>query len=161
MPANVYECMCLLDTNKVAGDQAAAAKQLHAILEKNNAEVLASRPWEERRLAYPIKRSGVSHKKGLYYLIYFRTEGKNLATIEHDFKLNETLLRALILHIDPKLVDSMLEVARDERQGVALQTVTEQPDAEELGREGEDRDRGPRRGGPRREPVAAAPEQQG
>jgi small subunit ribosomal protein S6 len=151
MPANVYECMFLLDTNKVAGDQAAAAKQLHAILEKNSAEVLASRPWEERRLAYPIR----GHKKGLYYLTYFRTEGKNLATIEHDFKLNETILRAMILYIDPKLVDTMLEVARDERQGVALQTVTEPPDAEDMGRESEDRERGPRRSSPRREPIGA------
>ena len=150
MPANVYECMFLLDTNKVAGDQPAAAKQLHALLEKNSAEVLASRPWEERRLAYPVR----GHKKGLYYLIYFRTDGKNIATLEHDFKLNETILRAMIIYIDPKLVDTMLEVARDER-AMALQTVNEPPDAEEMGREGEDRDRGPRRSGPRREPVGA------
>ena len=74
MPASVYECMFLLDTNKVAGDVQAAAKQLHTILERNQAKVLASRPWDERRLAYPIRK----HKKGLYYLTYFRTEGKNL-----------------------------------------------------------------------------------
>ena len=89
MPANVYECMFLLDTNKVAGDVPAAAKQLHAMLETNQAEILASRPWDERRLAYPIK----SHKKGLYYLTYFRTEGKNVVSIEHDFALNEMILR--------------------------------------------------------------------
>jgi small subunit ribosomal protein S6 len=150
MPANVYECMFLLDTNKVAGDQAAAAKQLHAILERNSSEVLASRPWEERRLAYPIR----GHKKGLYYLVYFRSDGKNIATLERDFQLNETILRFLVLHIDPKLVDTMLEVARDER-AMALQTVNEPPDAEELGREGEGHERGPRRSGPRREPVGA------
>ena len=80
MPANVYECMFLLDTNKVASDVPAAAQKLHAILERNQAEVLASRPWDERRLAYPIK----NHKKGLYYLTYFRTEGKNVVSIEHD-----------------------------------------------------------------------------
>src|SRR5579871_5322731 len=101
MPANVYECMFLLDTNKVSGDVKTAAGQLQAILERNQAEVLASRPWDERRLAYPIK----GHKKGLYYLMYFRCEGKNLATMEHDFSLNEMILRTLILHIDPKLVD--------------------------------------------------------
>src|ERR1700758_4625250 len=87
MPANVYECMFLLDTNKVSGDVPAAAKQLHTIFEKNNAEVLASRPWDERRLAYPIK----NHKKGLYYLTYFRSEGKNLISIERDVALNEMI----------------------------------------------------------------------
>src|SRR4029079_8626807 len=99
MPANVYECMFLLDTNKVAGDHAAAAKQLHTILERNQAEVLASRPWEDgRRLCYPVR----GHKKGLYYLTYCRTEGKNLDNIERDFRLTESILRTLILYIDPK-----------------------------------------------------------
>jgi small subunit ribosomal protein S6 len=139
--------MFLLDTNKVAGDVNAAAKQLHAILERNQAEVLASRPWDERRLAYSIKK----HKKGLYYLTYFRTEGKNVVNIERDCALNELILRALVLAIDPKLVDAMLTMARDEH-AVALQTVNEPPpDDEEVLAGVGGGDRGPRRGGRRGE----------
>jgi small subunit ribosomal protein S6 len=144
MPSNVYECMFLLDTNKVAGDVSAASKQLQGILERNQAELLASRPWDERRLAYPIK----GHKKGLYYLTYFRTEGKNVASIERDCALNEMILRSLILHVDPKLVDVMLQLARDEH-AVALQTVTEPPADEEALGGGEEGERGPRRRPPR------------
>jgi small subunit ribosomal protein S6 len=147
MPVNVYECMFLLDTNKVAGDVPTAAKQLHTILERNQAEVLASRPWDERRLAYPIN----GHKKGLYYLTYFRTEGKNVATIEHDCALNEAILRALILKVDPKHVDIMLQMARDEHALVVLPTVTEPPDDDGLGGEPRDGDRGHRRGPRRKE----------
>src|SRR5579872_4560908 len=144
MPANVYECMFLLDTNKVAGDVPAAAKQLHGILEKNHAEILASRPWNEQRLAYPVK----GHKKGLYYLVYFRTEGPNLVTIENDFSLMpELVLRSLTLRIDPKLVDAMLAMARDEH-AVALQTVTAPPPEDEVV-EGEAEGERPRRA-PRR-----------
>lgn len=139
MPANVYECMFILDTNKVAGDQAGAAKQIHALLERNNAEVLASRPWAEQKLAYPIG----NHKKALYYLTYFRTEGKNLVNIERDFSLNETILRNMVLRVDPKLVDIMLQLARDER-AMALQTVNAPPPEDDLGGSGGD-DRGPRR----------------
>jgi small subunit ribosomal protein S6 len=120
MAANVYECMFLLDTNKVAGDVPAAAQQLHTLLEKNHCEVLASRPWDERRLSYSVK----GHKKGLYYLTYFSTETKNLATLEHDIGLSELILRYLVLHIDKKLVDIMLAVARDEH-ALALQLVSE------------------------------------
>lgn len=150
MPANVYECMFLLDTNKVAGDVPNATKQLHAILERNHAEILASRPWDERKLAYPIR----NHKKGLYYLTYFRTEGKNVAPIEHDVALNETIMRAMILKVDPKHVDIMLQLARDEH-AVALQTVTEPP-PEDDGLAGvpefrNNDDRGPRRGPRRRD----------
>ncbi len=140
MPANVYECMILLDNNKVAGDLQAVVKQIHAILERNHAEVLASRPWADQKLAYPVN----GHKKGLYYLICFRTEGKNLSTIEQDFKLNEAILRNLTLKIDRKYVDSILELVRSEH-GVALQTVNEPPPDDDLMGD----DRGPRRGGRR------------
>jgi small subunit ribosomal protein S6 len=141
MPANVYECMFLLDTNKVAGDVAEATKQLHAILEKNQAEILASRPWDERRLAYPVK----NHKKGLYYLTYFRTDSQKVVGIEKDCVLSEIILRMLVLHVDPKLVDAMLAMARDEH-AVALQTVTEPPpDEEELGIDDDRHKRGGRR----------------
>jgi small subunit ribosomal protein S6 len=113
--------MFLLDTNKVAGDVPAAAAQIKQILERNHAEVLANRPWDERRLAYPIR----GHKKGLYYLTYFKVEAKELKNIEHDLHLAELVLRHLVLHVDPKLVDIMLQLARDEH-ALALQAVREE-----------------------------------
>jgi small subunit ribosomal protein S6 len=142
MAVSVYECMFLLDTNKVAGDIAAATKQLHTIFERNHAEVLASRPWDERRLAFPIK----GHKKGLYYLTYISTEGVNVVNIERDISLNETIIRAMILFVDPKLVEAMLAMARDEH-AVALVTVNEPPEDELMSGGGGDR------GGHRRSPM--------
>jgi small subunit ribosomal protein S6 len=141
--------MFLLDTNKVAGDVPTAAGQIKQILERNHAEILASRPWDERRLAYPIK----GHKKGLYYLTYFKVEGKELMNIEHDLHLAEVVLRHLMLHIDPKMVDIMLQLARDEH-ALALQSVHEPEGGEGNGGGGppgegpRGEDRGPRR--PRR-----------
>ena len=99
--------------------------------------MLASRPWDERRLAYPIK----NHKKGLYYLTYFRTEGKNIVGIEHDCALNEMIIRMLMIHVDEKLVEPMLAMARDEH-AVALLTVNEPPpDEDGMGRHGRRRSR--------------------
>src|SRR5438128_5623580 len=120
MPANVYECMFLLDTNKVAGDVTSAAQQLRTLLERNQAEILASRPWDERRLAFPIG----GHKKGLYYLTYFRMDGKNLLNFERDIALNETILRLLVLRIDPKHVETLLAIAGDEH-AFALEVAPE------------------------------------
>jgi small subunit ribosomal protein S6 len=122
MPANVYECMFLLDTNKVAGDVANAEQQLLSLVQKHNAEALAYRPWDERRLAYPIEK----HKKGLYYLMYFRTEGKNVVNIEHDMAMNEMIVRSMILKIDPKLVDTMLALVKGEH-APALHSIQDEP----------------------------------
>jgi small subunit ribosomal protein S6 len=145
MAVNVYECMFLLDTNKVAGNVPDAAKQIHAILEKNQVEMLASRPWDERRLCFPIS----GQKKGLYYLTYFRTESKNLLNIERDVALNETILRSLVLRIDPKHVETMLAIARDEH-ALALQVAPEGGIDDITGESyGGDSPRGGRRGGRR------------
>jgi small subunit ribosomal protein S6 len=142
MPANVYECMFLLNASKMAGDQACVVGQVHTILERNQAEVLASRTWDsDRKLAYPIE----NHKKGHYYLTYFRTDGKNLTNIERDIQLNETILRHLILKIDPKLEATMLEIGRTER-AMCYHAVAEGADDDLTGDDaGRDR-RGPRRG---------------
>jgi len=152
MAQNVYECMFLLDPTKVAGDVPGAAQQLHAVLERNQAEILASRPWDERRLAYPIK----GQKKGLYYLTYFKADSQKLIDIERDFALAEVVLRSLVLKVDPKLVDTMLALARDEH-ALALQVATTEEGTEEGGGEGGGEEhRGPRRGG--RRPVEAEAE---
>jgi small subunit ribosomal protein S6 len=102
--------MLLLDSNKYAGDSTGVVNQIHGLLQKHQAEILASRPWDERRLAYPVN----GHKKGAYYLLYFRMDTKNLRPLQQDFALNETLLRSLVLKVHPKLVDAMLNLARDE-----------------------------------------------
>jgi len=99
--------MFLLDTNKVAGDETNASRHIQTILERNQAELLVSKKWDERRLAYPIG----NHKKGLYYLTYFRADAQSITGIERDTALSEMVLRILVLKIEPKLVDAMLNVA--------------------------------------------------
>ena len=42
------------------------------LIEKAGGEILVSRLWEERRLAYPIK----GQRKGTYWLTYFRLDGR-------------------------------------------------------------------------------------
>jgi small subunit ribosomal protein S6 len=101
--------MFILDTSKVAGDEAGAVKGLHALLERNNAEVISTRRWQEGKLAYPVN----GQKKGLYYLIYFRAEGKSIITLEGDFRLSEVILRYLISKVAPKHVEKMLECGHD------------------------------------------------
>src|SRR5262245_33873539 len=121
MAANVYECMFILDSSKVAGNLDTAEKQLRTILEKHNAEVLVARLWDERKFTYQIK----NQKKGIYFLTYFSSEGKNLAPIEHDCSLNEMILRQMVIKIHPKLVETMLSLAKGEH-AVALHNMQEE-----------------------------------
>jgi len=87
-----YEAMFLLDGSN--SEFEAAARPIRAVLDRNEAEVLALKPWDERRLAYEIK----GRRRGLYALAYFNADPERIKEIEHDCQLSEEILRALIIH---------------------------------------------------------------
>src|SRR3954447_7345446 len=90
--------MFLLDSTKVAVSWDDSVKQVHDILSKHQSEIVASRQWDERRLAYPVD----GHKKGTYLLTYFKTDGTTLKEIVADCHLSDVILRELILKVHPK-----------------------------------------------------------
>ena len=107
MAANTYEGMFLLDSAKVAVSWDDSVKHVHDILTKHHSELLASRQWDERRLAYAVD----GHKKGTYLLTYFRTDGSHVKEIVADCRLSDVVLRELILKVHPKLVDHLVNQA--------------------------------------------------
>jgi len=113
LPSNTYEGMFLLDSTKVAVSWENAVEHVHDILKKHNSEIVASRQWDERRLAYPVD----GHKKGTYLLTYFRTNGENLKDITSDCHLSDMILRELILRVPPKLVDHLVTQAMTSTPG--------------------------------------------
>jgi len=124
LPVNTYEGMFLLDSAKVAVSWDDAVRHVHDILAKHNAEIVASRQWDERRLAYSVD----GHKKGTYLLTYFKTEGTELKEISADCRLSELILRELILKVHPKLVESLVNQAMTSTPGES----EEQPREDEM-----------------------------
>jgi len=99
--------MFILDSNRYARDASGTVQQIPSTVEQLGGKMLASRLWEERRLAYPIK----GHRKGTYWLTYFRLEGDQLTNLSRQFQLNEAILRNLVLKIEPRIADAMVEHA--------------------------------------------------
>lgn len=108
MAATVYEGMLILDSTRYARDPEGIANQIHSIIQDAGGEVLVSRLWEERRLAYPIK----GQRKGTYWLTYFRVAGPKIDEITHKCQINDNILRVLFLKVDPRIVDTLVEHAR-------------------------------------------------
>jgi small subunit ribosomal protein S6 len=105
---NVYEAMFIFDSNRFARDRGALPGEVEQMVKSAGGEVLVSRLWEERRLAYPIN----GHRKGTYWLMYFRAAGSILAGLNHQWQVHEGILRQLVLKIHPHLVDVVLEHAQ-------------------------------------------------
>ena len=113
MPVSTYEGMFLLDSAKVAVSWDESVKHVHDILSKHQSEIVASRQWDERRLAYSVD----GHKKGTYLLTYFKTDGSTLKDIVADCRLSEIVLRELILKVHPKLIDHLVTQAMTSTPG--------------------------------------------
>ena len=105
MTLNVYEGMFILDSNRYARDPAKVSGGVSELVEQQGGEMLVSRLWNEQKLAYPVK----GHRKGTYWLTYFRMDSTRLSDLNHPCKLNGDILRSLVLKIDPRLVDAMVE----------------------------------------------------
>ncbi len=108
MAETVYEGMFLLDSNRYGRDPEGVAGQVPGMIREAGGEVLVSRMWEERRLAFSIK----GRRKGTYWLTYFRMDGRNLVDLKRKSQLNDNVLRVLFIKIDPRIVDTLVEHAQ-------------------------------------------------
>jgi small subunit ribosomal protein S6 len=104
LAAIVYEGMFILDSNRFGRDHETVSGQIPAMVEKFGGEMLVSRLWEERRLAYPIK----GHRKGTYWLTYFRLDSTRLVELERQCQITDDILRVLFLKIEPRIVDALV-----------------------------------------------------
>jgi len=108
MATNVYEGLFIFDSDLYAKGVDEVSSQVASIIEQLGGEVLLSRLWDERKLAYPIK----GHRRGTYWLAYFRTDPSTVKDLTRQFQLSGSILRFLLLLVDPRLVDTLVEHAR-------------------------------------------------
>ena len=108
MATNVYEGLFIFDSDLYAKGADDISSQVASIVEQLGGEVLLSRLWDERKLAYPIK----GHRRGTYWLAYFRIDPSAIKDLTRQFQLSDSILRFLILLVDPRLVDTLVEHAK-------------------------------------------------
>ena len=104
-----YEGMFLFDPGMLT-DWESVQKEVHRLLERAEAQVVACSRWDERRLAYEIK----GRKRGIYALVYFKADPTKIVGIERDVNLSESALRCLIIKVE-MTDDEMKEAASSSR----------------------------------------------
>ena len=103
----VYEGMFILDATKFARDPAGMSQQVANLITQFGGTILAARLWDERKLAYPIN----GHRKGVYWLTYFKMDGGNVAQLERQCEITDDIVRKLILKVDPRMADALVQHA--------------------------------------------------
>ena len=123
-----YEGMFLLDAGNP--DFQAASEPVRTILDRNEATTLAIKLWDERRLAYEIK----GRRRGLYVLSYFESDPARITEIERDCRLDERVLRVLLLRREG-LTQEQVQAETPASGGARrpAERREEEPNADEVG----------------------------
>lgn len=79
------------------------------IITKNNGEIVATQDMGMRNLAYIIKK----HSRGYYFVIYFKAEPTLISELERLYKINEDILRFIVIKYESKKEVKQWEVLID------------------------------------------------
>lgn len=119
MAARNYECMFLLDSSRYAQDPAGVEGEVKEIIERVGGALVASAPFQDGKLAYEI----AGRRKGLHYLTYFRADSSVVDELNRVVRINELVLRHLVIEHQDRLFDAM--------SGALAQHTDEAPAEEE------------------------------
>jgi len=91
-----YEAMFILRPDLSEDERKTLLAQLNDAVTKNNGEVTQANIWsEKRKLAFPIRK----YREGVYYHLSFSVAPDAIAKINYTYKLNEEILRVLVIKI--------------------------------------------------------------
>jgi small subunit ribosomal protein S6 len=84
-------------------DSESSVKSIGDLVQKHGGEILLLKKWDERKLAYEVKKN----KRGLYVSCFFKAPGAAVDKITRDVNLSETILRVLITEAEHLTLDEM------------------------------------------------------
>ncbi|MEO1996836.1 MAG: 30S ribosomal protein S6 [Planctomycetaceae bacterium] len=105
MAENLYEGMFLVESGRFASNPERVTQTIIDILEKSECDIVAHRPWQDGKLAYPVE----GMRKGLHFLTYFRMPGEDMDGLLRSCRLSDLIIRNLVLKHPPKLFDAMVQ----------------------------------------------------
>ena len=91
--SRLYEAMFIIDSAKAKEDYAKMEAECLGCLTRHGAEIVKAVKWDDRRLAYEIKKI----RRGAFILVHFNADPSSITKMERQCSLNENILRVLIL----------------------------------------------------------------
>jgi small subunit ribosomal protein S6 len=91
-----YELVVVISPEITEEDVPAAIERLSSAVTTRGGEIVESRPWGRRRLAYPIGR----HTEGNYIISQIKLDPARAHELESGFNISEEVLRHLLVRKD-------------------------------------------------------------
>ena len=91
-----YEIMVIVKSNLEVENAKKEIENIKKIITDGKGKVVSTNEMGQRKRAYPIKKE----INGLYYVLTFSSDNDTLNELERRIKINENILRHLIIRLD-------------------------------------------------------------
>jgi len=126
----LYEAMYILDTELADHEVEEQTEQIENVVAEAGGEVVATRDFRTRRLAYEID----GHTHGAYKLLYFHGSGEVVTALNSDLRMRTSVIRGRTCVANPEAIVS--ERAPEEESAEQPAEAAEPPaEAEDAGEE--------------------------
>lgn len=129
-----YEALYIIRPDISDDEIQTVAQKVETLVTDNEGSIVRSEVWGKRRLAYEVK----TFTEGCYVLLRFQAPPQLIARLEASFRLNEQVIRNLIVHFD----DHTLRL--EEEQARRKEEEAERTISRSRSREDDDADSAPR-----------------
>lgn len=126
--------MSLLIPDMAEEDTQAAVERINGYISGISGELKSTSvdsPWGRRRLAYTMRHQGVDYRDGFYVLSHFSATPESLVELERDLKLDNQVIRYLLVMDDPKAGEKNTQQDGESAEDAEPAASTEQEPAEQ------------------------------
>ena len=100
-----YELVTILSPMLNQDEASATWDEIKSFIVNRDGDITAEQIWGTRRLAYPIRKGNYNFLEGSYYLSTFTVDNSFNLELDNYLRLDERVLRSLILNCDGPLPD--------------------------------------------------------
>ncbi|MDX9972945.1 MAG: 30S ribosomal protein S6 [FCB group bacterium] len=93
-----YEALYIIRPDKSEDEVQTIDKQVQSLVTNNGGTIVRSEIWGKRRLAYEVNHFTEGH----YILMRFESQAAFVARLEGFFRLDESVIRSLVVYFDEK-----------------------------------------------------------
>ena len=115
-----YETMFILKPTLTQEETNAKIEFFKSVLLNNGASIEATIDMGIRNLAYEIKKC----KRGYYYVIYFKAPATLVAELERNYRINEEVIRFIVINYRTKTEQKNWGVLVDKANGKYVEPKT-------------------------------------
>ncbi|MBI1987415.1 MAG: 30S ribosomal protein S6 [Nitrospinae bacterium] len=126
---HLYENIFILKPDLNEGEIEEGINRVKDLITKNGGEITKVENWGKKRLAYPIRKNRFGH----YVFLTFRGTPFLISELERYYKLNENVIRPLVVLVDEAKLSkaALVEERLSHRRPKEARAAEEEPDLEE------------------------------